>query len=162
VRRAALAAATVGALVALWGPGAGAALPARSVPTAVRSATRSQAPFPGLTATVVHVGGHPLHVVVAKTETERELGLRRRSNLGRYDGMLFVFDQTSLVSFTMSTVPVPLEIGFYATNGQPVERLLMEPCPRAENDCPIYTARRSFRYALETLTGGLPRGALSG
>ncbi len=161
MRRAGLLAA-VCALLALWAPSAGAAVPARSIPAAVRSAAKANSPFPALTATVVHVGGHTLHVVVAKTETQRELGLRRRSNLGPYDGMLFVFDETTLVSFTMSTVPVPLQIAFYGTDGRPVDRLLMEPCPRPESDCPVYTARQSFRYALETLVGGLPRGSLTG
>jgi len=161
VRRAGLLAA-VCALLALSGPSAGAAVPARSIPAAVGSATRANAPFPGLTATVVHVGGHTLHVVVAKTEAQRELGLRHRSNLGPYDGMLFVFDQTTLVSFTMSTVPVPLQIGFYGSDGRAVDRLLMKPCSRPESECPVYTARQSFRYALETLVGDLPRGPLTG
>jgi len=162
VRRAGLVGATACALVALWGPSAGAALTTRSVPAAVRAATAAQAPFPDLTTTNVHVGGDALHVVVAKTESQRELGLRRRSNLGPYAGMLFVFGQNTTVSFTMSTVPVALEIGFYASNGRSVDRLRMQPCPRAEADCPVYQARRSFRYALETLVGGLPPGALSG
>jgi uncharacterized membrane protein (UPF0127 family) len=162
MRRAGLVAASVCALLAVWGPGAGAAPTVRSVPAAVRAATPAHAPFPDLTQTVVHVGGNPLSVVVAKTESQREEGLRTRSDLGSYAGMLFVFGENTTVSFTMSTVPVPLQIGFYASNGRSVGRLLMEPCPHAEVDCPVYQAPRPFRYALETLTGGLPRGPLAG
>jgi len=111
---------------------------------------------------VVHVGGDPLAVVVAKTETQREQGLRTRSNLGSYGGMLFVFGQDTTVSFTMSTVPVPLQIGFYTSTGRSAGRLLMQPCPRAEADCPVYQAPGPFRYALETLVGGLAPGRLTG
>ena len=62
----------------------------------------------------------------------------------------------------MSTVPVPLEIGFYAADGTPVSRRHMKPCPHAEADCPDYHSGGPFTYALETLTGKLPSGALSG
>ncbi len=94
-------------------PNAAATTQSRSIKAAIKAATPTKAPFPGLSATVVHVGGRALHVVIAKTEAQRELGLRRRSDLGPYDGMLFVFDSTTQVGFTMSTVPVALDIGFY-------------------------------------------------
>ncbi len=165
-RPANLAAGLVGALVLVVAPvlagSADATVSSRSINAAVRAATPTKAPFPGLTATVVHVGGRPLHVVVAKTESQRQLGLRRRSNLGPYDGMLFVFDGTTQVGFTMSTVPVALDIGFYASSGRVVDRQRMQPCAHAESDCPVYQARGSFRYALETLHGNLPAGTLSG
>jgi uncharacterized membrane protein (UPF0127 family) len=161
-RPAGLATAGLVALVLLTAPNASATLQARSIKAAVRAATPTKAPFPGLTATVVHVGGRALHVVIAKTESQRELGLRRRSNLGPYDGMLFVFDGTTQVGFTMSTVPVSLDIGFYASNGRVVDQQRMLPCTRAESDCPVYQARGSFRYTLETLPGILPTGTLSG
>jgi len=162
MRRAGLVTVAAGALLVLTAPGAGAAPTPRSVPAAVRAATRAHAPFRGLTQTVVHVGGDPLAVVVAKTETQREQGLRTRSNLGSYGGMLFVFGQDTTVSFTMSTVPVPLQIGFYTSTGRSAGRLLMQPCPRAEADCPVYQAPGPFRYALETLVGGLAPGRLTG
>ena len=76
--------------------------------------------------------------------------------------MLFVYDAPVDFGFTMSTVPVPLEIGFYAADGTPVSRRHMKPCPRAEADCPSYGSSGPFTYALETLTGELPAGALSG
>jgi uncharacterized membrane protein (UPF0127 family) len=128
---------------------------------AVRAATPARAPFADLTATRVDVGGKRLDVVVADTEPERETGLRRRSDIGPYDGMLFVFPTPTTVGFTMSTVPVGLDIGFYDASGKVVDRLHMRPCPDGtDGSCPAYRARRPFSYALETLTGKLPRGAL--
>jgi uncharacterized membrane protein (UPF0127 family) len=75
--------------------------------------------------------------------------------------MLFVFDDPTRTSFTMSTVPVPLDIGFYDADGDVVDRLLMKPCPDPQSRCPLYTAKGEFSYALETLKGNLPPGPLS-
>ena len=99
---------------------------------------------------------------MADDEPERVKGLRQRRDLGPYDGMLFVFDAPTQTTFTMSTVPVPLEIGFYGTDGAPVSQRHMLPCPNAEADCPSYSAGAGFTLALETLGGKLPSGALSG
>ena len=127
---------------------------------AVRAATPAAAPFAGLTSTRVAIGGRPLHVVVADSESERETGLRRRSDIGPYDGMLFAFPSPSTVGFTMSTVPVPLDIGFYDASGRVVDRLRMTPCAGTDQTCPVYRARGPFSYALETLAGRLPPGRL--
>ena len=124
--------------------------------------TPAAAPFVGLTEAQLGVGGRCLRVVVADDETERVQGLRQRRDIGPYDGMLFVFDEPVDTTFTMSTVPVPLEIGFYAADGSPVSRRHMKPCPHAEADCPDYHSGGPFNYALETLGGKLPSGALSG
>jgi uncharacterized membrane protein (UPF0127 family) len=127
---------------------------------AVRGATPAAAPFAGLTSTRVSVGDRTLKVVVADTESERETGLRRRSDIGGYDGMLFAFPSPSTVGFTMSTVPVPLDIGFYDAHGAVVDRLRMKPCAGTDQSCPVYRARGPFSYALETLAGKLPQGRL--
>jgi hypothetical protein len=62
----------------------------------------------------------------------------------------------------MSDVPVPLDIGWYNAAGRPVDRTLMQPCPRrSPAECPVYQSNGAYRYALETLGGQLPEGALS-
>lgn len=117
-------------------------------------------PFPGMTETTIRVGDDELRVVLADDGAEQTQGLRRRDTLGDYDGMLFVFDDTTTTSFTMSTVPVALDIGFYADDGHRVAQLRMEPCADSESSCPLYSAGVEFRYALETLAGALPSGGL--
>jgi uncharacterized membrane protein (UPF0127 family) len=100
--------------------------------------------------------------VVADNTDERATGLMRRNDLGSYDGMLFVFDKPTTSSFTMSDVPVPLDIGWYDAEGRPVDLLLMQPCPdRSVSECPEYSSRGAYSYAVETLGGELPGGALS-
>jgi uncharacterized membrane protein (UPF0127 family) len=128
----------------------------------VRSAKPAVDPFAGLTQTPdLTVGGVCKHVVIADTEAERVEGLRQRSDIGSYDGMLFVFDGPTNVGFTMSTVPVVLDIGFYRDDGTLVNTLRMQPCPKAEDECPVYQATGEFSYALETLKGNLPSGAIA-
>ena len=63
-----------------------------------------------------------MRVVVADDRRRARAGpAGGRRDLARYDGMLFVFDgRPALGSFTMSTVPVPLDIVFYDADGEPV------------------------------------------
>jgi uncharacterized membrane protein (UPF0127 family) len=129
---------------------------------ALGSARPAGAAFPDLTATTIRVGGETLDVVVADEGQERYQGLRERSTIADHDGMLFVFDAPTRTSFTMSTVPVPLDIGFYDSDGRLVDRLLMKPCADSQSSCPLYRSSGPFTYALETLEGDLPDGDLSG
>jgi uncharacterized membrane protein (UPF0127 family) len=131
------------------------------VASALAAATPATAPFDGLTATRLSVGGHCLRTLIADSTDERVEGLRQRSDLGPYDAMLFVFPGPSDVEFTMSTVPVPLEIGFYSGAGTRTSARHMRPCAGSEAACPVYRAAGSFSYALETLSGELPAGNLS-
>lgn len=127
----------------------------------VAAAKPAKPPFRGLTTSRLSVGGRDLALVIADDFDERTQGLRGRASTRPYDGMLFAFDGATTTAFTMSTVPVALDIGFYDRRGRPVDRLRMEPCAGAESECPIYRASGPFRYALETVAGDLPRGRLS-
>lgn len=158
-RRLAVALAGVLSLVLGGCGGSGDAAP-RSLAKALDAAHPAVEPFPTLTETTIRVGRDELRVVLADDGVERFEGLRLRDTLGDYDGMLFVFDDPTSTSFTMSTVPVPLDIGFYDESGRRVAQLRMEPCAGAESECPSYSAGAEFRYALETLAGDLPDGRL--
>ena len=135
--------------------------PSRDLASALAAATPAAAPFEELTATQLSVGGHCLRTVIADSTDERVAGLRRRSDLGPYDAMLFVFPGPTETAFTMSTVPVPLEIGFYDGVGVRTAARHMKPCPGSEAACPVYGSDGPFTYALETLSGELPGGNLS-
>jgi uncharacterized membrane protein (UPF0127 family) len=136
--------------------------PSGTLAASLRAATPAQAPFDGLTEANLSVGGKCVRVVIADSEAERVEGLRQRSDLGPYDAMLFVFEGPVDVGFTMSTVPVPLEIGFYSADGTRTSARHMRPCAKAENECPVYRAAQPFEFALETLGGKLPAGDLGG
>jgi uncharacterized membrane protein (UPF0127 family) len=153
------------AAVALSGCGGGGGSAATKGSTALAAAlakaTPSVAPFDGLTATHVQVGRQCLHVVVADSEAEREEGLRARTDLGPYDGMLFVFPGQGNVAFTMSGTLVPLTIGFYDASGRRVDGLRMTPCPGDDASCPVYRASGMFTYAIETTADRLPAGGIA-
>ncbi|MGH8985936.1 MAG: DUF192 domain-containing protein [Acidimicrobiia bacterium] len=136
--------------------------PAGFLAAALARAQPAGEPFPELTEVRLGVGADCLHLVVADAVEERVDGLRDRTDLGAYDGMLFVFDAPSNSSFTMSGVTTPLDIGWYSAFGRPVGRAEMEPCPSRAADCPAYSAGTRYRFAVETLGGELPAGALSG
>jgi uncharacterized membrane protein (UPF0127 family) len=131
------------------------------IAAALEDASPAGAGFPGLTETRLAVGARCLRLVVADELEERVDGLRGRERLGPYDGMLFVYEAPSTSSFTMSGVPVPLDIGFYGGRGRRVDREELEPCPQADASCPPYSSGSRYRFALETLRGELPSGALS-
>ena len=83
-------------------------------------ATPAVAPFEGLGELHVAIGyDHCLRVAVADSPEERVAGLRDRTDLGPYDGMLFVFPAPIDGSFTMSGVTAPLDIGFFDSDGAP-------------------------------------------
>jgi uncharacterized protein len=139
--------------------GAAVAAPLRAVLADERAAV---APFADLAETRVSVGGRCLRVVVADTEAERERGLMNRVDLGPYDAMLFVVPSDSNGAFWMGGTEVPLDIGWYDRRGATDSTARMVPCPaNVVSRCPQYHGQRSWRFALETLRGQLPTGALS-
>jgi uncharacterized membrane protein (UPF0127 family) len=132
-----------------------------SIARAIAGAGTATDPFPGLTAARLAVGGRCIRVVIADALDERVEGLRQERDLGDYDGMLFVFDGATDVGFTMSTVPVPLDIAFYDASGDLVGAQRMKPCAKVEDECPVYRSDEPFLYALETPKDKLPSGSLS-
>jgi uncharacterized membrane protein (UPF0127 family) len=157
------AAALIGGLVLVLRGDDDAAMPTGTLGSVLAGARPARSPFAGLTEVRLAIGGDCRRAVVADEVDERAVGLMRRRDLGPYDGMLFVFDRPTQGSFTMSNVPVPLDIGWYDAGGRPVDRLVMQPCPdRPVSECPSYRSRGPYSYAVETLEGELPAGALSG
>jgi uncharacterized membrane protein (UPF0127 family) len=124
------------------------------VATALRGATAAAAPFAGLTEARLALGERCLRIAIADESAERHQGLRGVTDLGDYDGMLFVYDSDHDGPFTMSGTPLPLDIGWYAKNGTPVDRTTMRPClDGTDATCPLYPAAGKYRYALETEAG---------
>ena len=123
----------------------------------------AQAPFEGLGELKVAIGyDHCLRLVVADSLDERVAGLRGHTDLGPYDGMLFVFQGPTDTGFTMSGVTVPLQIGWYGSDGSRSSGTLMKPCPeKAETECPVYRANGPYEYAVETHEGELPSGPVT-
>lgn len=128
---------------------------------AVARAGPARAPFEGLTAGEFSVGVDRADLVIADSEPERVEGLRGRASLAPYDGMLFAFAADTDATFTMSGTVAPLEIAFYAADGELVGRRSMTPCAGTDATCPAYSPGVSYRWAVETPGGHpLPGGVL--
>ena len=107
-------------------------------------------PFDGETLDLV-IGGQSLTVAVADTADERARGLMEVTDLGDVDGMLFVFERSRTVTFTMRNTIIPLDIWFIDDAGTIVSTLEMEPCPG--EPCPGYDSVEEVAKALETQLG---------
>jgi uncharacterized membrane protein (UPF0127 family) len=133
-----------------------------STNAAIGDVVPARAPFEGLTAGTITVGGKQLRVVVADAEAERVQGLRQKVDASPYDGMLFVFPSEGVEAFTMAMVPEALEIVFFDDAGRVVDRMRMAPCPKGSDaTCPSYTPKGPFRYALESGDGVVYEGPLA-
>ena len=96
----------------------------------------------------VHVGGHTLKVELALTDPQREQGLMFRKQLGRNDGMLFVFDEPGYHSMWMKNTLIPLSVAFLDAEGRILNILDMEP-----QTLDAHTAAGPAVYAIETNKG---------
>src|SRR5262245_57373799 len=100
--------------------GTSVAEPGTGVAAALANARSESEPFAGLTEGRLALGGRCLRVAIADESPERHEGLRAVTDLGPYDGMLFVYGSDTNAQFTMSGTPLPLDIGWYAADGSPV------------------------------------------
>ncbi len=93
-------------------------------------------------------------VLVAVTAGQRAQGLMEVTDLGGYDGMLFVWNADTSGGFWMRNTPMPLSIAFFDAEGGFVSATDMEPCGDSES-CPTYPSGGSYRFALEVPQGML-------
>lgn len=63
-------------------------------------------------STEITIGSKKYTVVIAQTDEQREKGLQGVTNLSENEGMLFIFDEPSEVSFWMKDTLIPLDIIF--------------------------------------------------
>lgn len=93
-------------------------------------------------------------LLVAATVEQRQRGLMEVTDLGGYDGMVFVWDTDVESGFWMRNTPSPLSIAWFDADGDFVSATDMEPCPDRE-DCPTYPPAGPYRFAVEVFQGDL-------
>ena len=101
--------------------------------------------------------GATMPVVVRNSPNRVELmkwGLMAPTDLAGRVGMVFVFPGPTTESFYMRNTPMPLSIAWFDGSGRFVSAADMVPCADVPN-CPLYSAARAYRYALEVPRGGL-------
>jgi len=92
-----------------------------------------------------------LRVEIADTQEERVLGLSLRKYLGDYEGMYFVFEQNTNISFWMKDMLIPLDLIFIDEEGFVVDiKEGQQPCV---SSCPPIFSNSTYRYVLEVNSG---------
>ncbi|HUQ40495.1 MAG TPA: DUF192 domain-containing protein [Acidimicrobiales bacterium] len=81
-------------------------------------------------------------------------GMMGRRDLAGYDAMVFRFRAPSDQPFFNRNVPVALSIAWFDLAGRFVSSTDMPACEDREG-CPLYHPTGPYRYAVETLQGGL-------
>ena len=95
-------------------------------------------------------------VQIAVTPEELSQGLMFRNNLDKNHGMLFAFNHPKRVSFWMKNVSIPLDIGYFDSNGRLVE--IHSLYPYDEN--PVFSKSHTIQYALEMNQGWYQRNKI--
>ncbi len=75
----------------------------------------------------IKVGERIVQMQIAALPAELEKGLMYRNSMGPDEGMLFVFESASRQSFWMRNTTLPLDIGYFDTNGELKEIYPMYP-----------------------------------
>lgn len=96
----------------------------------------------------VKVGAHPLKVEVADTDPARERGLMFRKQMGKNDGMLFIFEQPEYQSMWMKNTLIPLSVAFLDKEGRILSIHDMEP-----QTLDTHMSAGPALYAIETNKG---------
>ncbi len=97
----------------------------------------------------IKVGARTVQMQVALLPAETQKGLMFRKEMGADEGMVFVFDRPQQMSFWMRNTPLPLDIGFFDSDG-----VLKEFYPLYPHDERSVVSRgRGMQFALEMNQG---------
>ena len=97
----------------------------------------------------VGVGGHTASLQVAVLESEQVRGLMRRPDLGRDEGMIFVYDRPRVLSIWMRNTPEALNLAYLTADGAIAEVYDLLPL----DERPVMSHRSEIQFALE-MPGG--------
>ena len=97
----------------------------------------------------IGLGGRTVHMQVAVLRPELERGLMERGELGRDEGMIFIFDAPQELDFWMRDTPTPLDVGYFTPEG-----VLAEVYPLLPYDeRPVRSRGTRLQFALEMSQG---------
>jgi uncharacterized membrane protein (UPF0127 family) len=102
----------------------------------------------GLPLTKVTLGEHTVRAEVAVTPDEQARGLMYRREMGKNDGMLFVYEQPRVLRFWMKNTFLPLDIAFIDSAGRIVHIAQMQPLNETS-----HSSVKPARFALEVHQG---------
>lgn len=104
--------------------------------------------------TTLSLKGQSLHLLVADTPARQRVGLGNRNSLGRYDGMLFVFESPDRYGIVMRNMRFSIDIVWFH-EGRVVDiapKVPIEPS-RAEPELTVYFPRDRANAVIEFPAG---------
>ncbi len=101
-------------------------------------------PQTGLPKITLHTGGQKIIADVAATDKSREIGLMYRKQMGKNEGMFFVFPQPSYYAMWMKNCFINIAVAYIADDGTIVSIHEMEAFSEKSHQ-----AAGPVRYALE-------------
>ena len=113
------------------------------------------------TKATVKISGKELRVLVADTYDHRFQGWSNKKNMGRYQGMLFVFPDSGRHAMVMRDMYFPLDIVWL--NGNTVVDIAPKLPPeagRSESQLTLYQARTTSTLVLELPSGFMEQNGL--
>jgi uncharacterized membrane protein (UPF0127 family) len=115
----------------------------------------SSAHTEGLQKIPLYIKGKEIKVEVARTPEERAVGLMGRKQLGKEEGMFFVFEEEGYHSFWMKDTFVPLSLAFINREGRIIRIVDMEPLTLTSHPPP-----KPILYALEMNQGWFSKNGI--
>lgn len=97
----------------------------------------------------IGVGGHPAWLQLAVLSAEQEHGLMQRPDLGRDEGMIFVYARPQRQSYWMRNCPEALDIAYVTADGGIAEIYPMYPF----DERPVLSRSDQVKYAVEMRQG---------
>jgi uncharacterized membrane protein (UPF0127 family) len=97
----------------------------------------------------VDVGGHTASLQVAVLESEQIRGLMQRPDLGKDEGMIFVYDRPRPLSIWMRNTPEALDLGYMTPEGVIAEIYGLLPL----DERPVVSHSSDVQFALEMPAG---------
>jgi hypothetical protein len=97
----------------------------------------------------IKVGGQMVQLQLAVFPAEMERGLMQRRDIGKDQGMLFIYRDPTQMSFWMRNTPSALDIGFFTAAGELKEIYTMLPY----DETPIRSRSGALKFALEMNQG---------
>lgn len=104
----------------------------------------------------IRVGDKLVRTQLAVRPAEMERGLMERRDLGRDEGMIFVYERPQRLSFWMRNTPTPLDIGFFNAGGMLEEVYPMYPF----DETPVRSRSMLLSLALEMNQGWFSRNGV--
>jgi uncharacterized membrane protein (UPF0127 family) len=92
-----------------------------------------------------------INAEIADNNEERTKGLMYRTEMGEYEGMIFIFENERQLTFWMKNTLIPLDMIFADDTGKIINIEEAQPCK--QENCPLYGSQGNAQYVLELNQG---------